>query len=150
MKKIIVLLVLSLFFSGLHAQTNADEMDYIQSIFGMEKRAAVKEFIELTPKETMPFWKIYDEYEVKRKVMAKERILLLNRFVENYDRMTDKESAEYMKAVMDLRERNEKLISSYYKKVLKECSAVVAMKFYQIESYILAGTRYQILEEVPF
>lgn len=150
MKKAILFLGIFLFMGALNAQSTNDEIDYIQSIFGMEKRAAVKEFIELTPAEKDAFWNMYDEYEVKRKVLGKERIVLLDKFVEDYDTMTDKESAEWMKSVMVLRDKNEKLISSYYKKTLKACSPVVAMKFYQIESYILAGTRFQILEEVPF
>ncbi|MDA3822354.1 MAG: hypothetical protein PF450_07075 [Bacteroidales bacterium] len=150
MKNIILFLGVFLFMGALNAQSSNDEIDYIQSIFGMEKRAAVKEFVELTPAEKDAFWNIYDEYEVKRKVLGKERIILLDKFVEGYDTMTDKESAAYMKSVMVLRDKNEKLISTYYKKTLKVCSPVVAMKFYQIESYILAGTRFQILEEVPF
>ena len=64
--------------------------------------------------------------------------------------MTDQESIDWMKSVMSLRERNEKLIEKYYKLILKECSPVIAMQFYQIESYVLAGIRFQILENVPF
>jgi len=41
-------------------------------------------------------------------------------------------------------------IEKYYKKIRKSCSSTVSMQFYQIESYILAGIRYQILESVPF
>jgi hypothetical protein len=55
-----------------------------------------------------------------------------------------------MKSVISLRERNEKLIETYYKRILKDCSPVVAMQFYQLESYVMAGIRFQILENVPF
>lgn len=34
--------------------------------------------------------------------------------------------------------------------MLKDCLPAMAMKFYQIESYILSGIRFQILENVPF
>jgi hypothetical protein len=64
--------------------------------------------------------------------------------------MTDQESIIWMKSVLSLRDKNEKLIAQYYKKILKECSPTVAMKFYQIESYVLSGIRFQILENVPF
>ena len=150
MKKVIVLLVLCLSIGALNAQTSNEEIDYIQAIFGMEKRAAVKEFIVLEDSYADAFWKNYDAYEVIRKAYGKERIALLEKFAEKYDSMNDKESEDWMKAVLSLRDKNEKLIKVYYKKILKECSSTVAMNFYQIESYILSGIRFQILENVPF
>ena len=64
--------------------------------------------------------------------------------------MSDEESDIWMKSVIDLRKKNEKLIEKYYKKIRKACSPSVAMQFFQIENYVLAGIRYQILESVPF
>ena len=122
----------------------------MQAIFGMEKRTAVKDFILLEVSEVKAFWKNYDEYEIKRKEYGKERIVLLDKFANQYDSMTDQESIAWMKSVLSLRERNENLIEKYYKRLMKECSPTVAMQFYQIESYVLAGIRFQILENVPF
>ena len=150
MKRITLILALIVSISALYAQTSNEEIDYIQAIFGMEKRAAVKEFVAPDASEAVAFWKYYDEFEVKRKIYGKERIILLDKFAEQYDTMSDEESIIWMKSVISLRDRNEKLIGTYYKKVLKDCSPTVAMKFYQIESYILAGIRFQILENVPF
>jgi len=122
----------------------------MQSIFGMEKRQIVKEFIQLVPSESEAFWRIYDEYESIRKDYGKERIVMLEKYAADYGSMTEEESKAWMKSVLSLRDRNEKLIATYYKKMLKECKPVTAMQFYQLESYILAGIRFQILESVPF
>ena len=150
MKKLSIFLVLFLSMGTLIAQTSDEEIDYIQAMFGMEKRAAVKDFIVLKDSEKEGFWKLYDEYEIQRKVYGKERIVLLDQFTEKYETMTDEESLVWMKSVISLRDKNEKLIASYYKRMLKVCSPSAAMRFYQIESYILAGIRFQILENVPF
>lgn len=150
MKKLSVILYLFVIALSLNAQTTNEEIDYIQAIFGMEKRAAVKDFIILKDTESSAFWKHYDEYEIIRKVYGKERVLLLDKFASAYDTMTDQESIDWMKSVMSLRDKNEKLIEKYYNRILKECSPVVAMQFYQLESYVLAGIRFQILENVPF
>ena len=135
---------------GSSAQTTEDEIDYMQAIFGMEKRAALQNFLIFEEGEEAAFWKLYDEYELTRKVYGKERIKLLNKFTESFDKMSDEESNVWMNSVIALRKKNEKLIESYYKKVRKECSASVAMQFYQLESYVLAGIRFQILESLPF
>ena len=150
MKRLAVIMILSLAFITMKAQTSNEEIDYVQAMFGMEKRAAVKDFIVLSDVEAAAFWKNYDAYEITRKEMGKERVELLDKFVLEFESMTEEESIEWMKAVMSLRDRNEKLIEKYYKKILKECSPVIAMQFYQIESYVLAGIRFQILENVPF
>ena len=150
MKRLSIIVMLSLALFTLKAQTTNEEIDYIQAMFGMEKRTAVKDFIVLSDAEATAFWKNYDAYEITRKEMGKERIELLDKFVMEFESMTEEESIEWMKAVMSLRDRNEKLIEKYYKKILKECSPMVAMQFYQVESYVLAGIRFQILENAPF
>ena len=150
MKRLSIIVMLSLAFITLKAQTTNEEIDYIQAMFGMEKRTAVKDFIVLSGAEQTAFWENYDAYEITRKEMGKERIELLDKFVLEFESMTEQESIEWMKSVMSLRNRNEKLIEKYYKKILKECSPMVAMQFYQVESYVLAGIRFQILENAPF
>ena len=82
-------------------------------MFGMEKRAAVKDFITLENSERDAFWNYYDEYEAKRKVYGKERIILLEKFVDQYETMSDQQSDAWMKSVLSLREKNEKLIEVY-------------------------------------
>ena len=150
MKRLSIILILLLTVGLVRAQTSNEEIDYMQAIFGMEKRTAVKDFILLEVSEVKAFWENYDEYEIKRKEYGKERIVLLDKFANQYDSMTDQESIAWMKSVLSLRERNENLIEKYYKRLMKECSPTVAMQFYQIESYVLAGIRFQILENVPF
>lgn len=150
MKRLLTIVILGLAFITLNAQTSNEEIDYVQAIFGMEKRAAIKDFIELSDAEAKAFWKNYDAYEITRKEMGKERVELLDKFVLEIEIMSDEESTKWMKSVMSLRDRNEKLIEKYYKLILKECSPLIAMQFYQIESYVLAGIRFQILENAPF
>ena len=150
MKKLAILCCLLLAAFTVKAQTTDDEIEYIQALFGMEKRTAVKEFIVLEDSEKDNFWRLYDEYEIQRKDYGKQRIQLLDKFVDKFDVMSDEESDIWMKSVIYLRKQNEKLIETYYKKIRKSCSPVVAMKFYQVESYVLAGIRFQILESVPF
>lgn len=150
MKRLTVFLTFLMGITSLYAQTKSEEIEYVQAIFGMEKRAAVKEFIVLPDAESEAFWKNYDAYEITRKELGKERIVLLDKFILEYERMTNQESTEWMKSVISLRKRNEKLIEKYYKILVKECSPVIAMQFYQLESYVLAGIRFQILENAPF
>ncbi|NQU34312.1 MAG: hypothetical protein HQ521_13865 [Bacteroidetes bacterium] len=55
-----------------------------------------------------------------------------------------------MKKIIALDDKQDKLIVSYYKKVSKVTTPIVAMRFYQLETYLITAIRYEILNEMPF
>ena len=46
MKTFYLLVLLSLAFSSLNAQSAKEEVDFMQSVFGMEKKALVADFVK--------------------------------------------------------------------------------------------------------
>lgn len=149
MKKAIFLLVVMSAFTFANAQTNKEEIDLMQSAFGMEKKAMVAEFVQVNDAQKDAFWTLYDEYESARKDLAKRRIELLNQYVNNYDKMTNEFADSWTAEVMALGKKTDALLAGYYKKVKKVTNPVVALQFLQVENYILSGIRVMILEELP-
>lgn len=151
MKKVLFIGALSFFSmtSAVMAQSAVEEVDMVQSLFGMDKKAAVAEFIHLEGPKADAFWALYDQYEAKRKVLGKERIELLSIYSETYDAMDDAATAEMLKATMDLKASTDKLITEYTKKMKKDVDVKTAAQFYQIEEYILGRIRTKILENIP-
>ena len=148
-KKGVLLIALLTFFSTFSfSQTNPEEIDYYQSIFGMEKKQAMTEFLQL--EENDPFWNMYDEYEKERKELGKKRIEILNNYATNYLTLTDEKASELIDQSISQRKKIDKLIVTYYKKVKKGNGAKVAAQFYQLENYILVAIRMTIMEKVPF
>jgi len=150
MKKYILTLVAVIIASIAYTQTNKEEVELIQAAFGIEKKAIVAGFVQLTDTQKDAFWALYDEYETKRKDLGKERIVLLNQYAEQYLTMTSEQADSWTKKVMDLQHRTDKLITKYYEKVKNVSDGVVATQFYQIENYILSQIRMEILQEIPF
>lgn len=153
MRKLKTILGLSLalvFLSAVsvNAQSNKEEVDFVQSIFGMEKKQAVAEFLDLD--SSNPFWPLYDEYEVGRKELGKRRVDLLDDYVSNYETMDGVATDVMVKEAVSLRKAQNKLIDKYYKKIKKVSGAKRAAQFYQIENYIQSAIRYGILEGIPF
>jgi len=132
-----------------YAQSNKEEIELVQSVFGMEKKAIITEFVKVDAAQKDAFWALYDEYETKRKELGKERIALLNEYAENYDKLTNETAAAWTKKVIAMGGKTDKLITTYYKKISKATSPVAALQFYQVEEYILSGIRVSILEELP-
>ena len=150
MKRYILLVAASLLASFTYAQSNKEEVDLMQAAFGMDKKAAVAEFV--TPSETQKdaFWKLYDEYETQRNDLGKLRIELLRQYADKYDTMTSEQADEWTRKAMDLQKKTDGLIATYYTKVKAISDGIVATQFYQIENYILTGIRAQILVNIPF
>jgi hypothetical protein len=146
-----ILIFAGLFLSFLvKAQSAKEEVEIMQAAFGMDKRAAVAEFVKPSESQKVAFWEIYDEYETKRKDLGKERIELLKQYANQYQKMNGEQSDIWTKKVIALQKKTDLLLETYYHKVKKISDGKVATQFYQIEMYILTAIRMQILKEVPF
>ena len=150
MKKYILIIAALFLASFAYTQSNKEEIDLVQAAFGMDKKAIVADFVQLSDSQKDAFWTIYDEYETKRKEYGRERIDLLKQYAEQYMTMTSEQADAWTKKVMELQVKTDKLIATYYEKVKGISDGVVATQFYQIENYILSMIRMQILQEVPF
>jgi hypothetical protein len=150
MKKYIIIISALFMASFASAQSNKEEVDFMQAAFGMDKKAAVAEFVKPSPAQKDAFWKLYDEYETQRKELGKQRITLLEEYASKYQTMTSEQADAWTKKVMDLQKKTDNLITTYYGKVKAVTDGIVALQFYQMENYILSVIRAQVLEQVPF
>jgi hypothetical protein len=150
MKKLFFGLLTVLMASFVFAQTSTEEIDLVQSIYGIEKKAIVNDFVQPKAETQAAFWEVYDAYEVERKSLGKERIRLLEEFEVKYENMNNEDAEVWMKKALALVKKQDKLIVSYYNKVKKATSPIVAMRFYQVESFLLTAIRLEILDAIPF
>jgi hypothetical protein len=143
-----IVFIVSVFGISLNAQSNKEEVDLIQSIFGMEKKAIVADFLGLENENA--FWVLYDEYETTRKDLGKERLVLLYDYAENYDRLNDEKYDQLIDNTISLRKRTDKLMDQYYKKIKKVSGSKIAAQFFQLEAYFLIQIRAAIFDEIPY
>jgi len=131
------------------SQSNKEEVDMVQSVFGMEKKAMAAEFIKLEGAPKDAFWVAYDEYETKRKELGKKRIGLLEKYVNGYSNLDDASMDQITKEIISLQGETDKLIVTYYNKIKKGSGVKAAAQFYQFENYILSKIRAEIMENIP-
>jgi len=147
-KPLLFLLIIFTFSIGMTGQASQDELQLMQSLYGMEKRDIVSEFIELNDSQEQEFWLLYDEYEEKRKDFGKERFRLLSSYVDDYGEVKPQDADNFMKQAIPLRIKSDKLVDNYYKKIKSRTDPIVAMQFYQIENYLADVIRMELLEEI--
>jgi len=150
MKKITLFIAFTVLANFAFSQSYQEEVDLFQAAFGMEKKEVVAAFVEPTEMQQEAFWKLYDEYETARKENGLKRIQLLEQYAMEYETMTDAQADAWTRSVIKLSAATDKLIATYYNKIKKATSPVVATQFYQVENYILTSIRMDILDEVPF
>ena len=149
MKKILLTTVMVALSCFAFCQSNKEEVDLVQSVFGMEKKAMAAEFIKLEGAQKDAFWLAYDEYEGKRKALGKKRIDLLNKYASSYASLDEASTDQIIKEVIRLQGETDKLIVTYYNKIKKGSGVKAAAQFYQFENYILSKIRAEIMEEIP-
>ena len=149
MKKYILISVALFLASFVYSQTNKSEVELIQAAIGMTKKDAVKEYIQVSDAQKDTFWQLYDEYETQRKELGTQRIDLLIQYGKEYRSMTNEQADAWMKKVIVLQGKTDKLIVTYFKKIKKATDPIIATQFYQIENYILSIVRMKVLNEIP-
>jgi NAD(P)H-dependent flavin oxidoreductase YrpB (nitropropane dioxygenase family) len=149
MKKLFILAMICLPALAF-AQSNKEDIDLIQSIYGKEKKVIVSEFIKLEGTQKDAFWKLYDEYETERKELGKKRVALLEKYAANYATLDDATTSEIIKEIIALGAKTDKLVATYHKKMEKAAGVKAAAQFYQLEAYLLSVIRASILENIPF
>ena len=154
-KLLVSLLIVALFgfqTSTLQAQDDQtkSEFELIQDAFGLQKKDIIISFVDLEGVDGDAFWKVYNEYELKRKELGKKRLEILYGFSEEVGMVTEEEADELMKKVISQRKAEDKLLFDTHAKMKKETNSIVAAQFYQIETYIATGIRFTILDSLDF
>jgi hypothetical protein len=149
MKLILFSAIMICAISGVNAQTSDAEVEATVNLLSVQKKEAVAQLINVSPKDSVTFWKIYDEYQASNKASAISRIRLYERTVQAYSNLTPALADSLAGKYLTMRSDQEKSLESYYKKVKAATNPILAFEFYQAEAYMLTLMRIQIMQQVP-
>lgn len=145
---LIAVLFVSFTFSS-SGQTSDAEAQAIVNLLGVQKREAIAKLVQVGSKDSVAFWKIYDEYHQKNLATAKSRIRLYEQTAQAYVNMTPATADSLAKQYFENRVGQEKSLEEYYKKIKAATNAVIAFQFYQAEVYLLTQIRASIMQQIP-
>lgn len=127
-----------------------DEITLIQSAFGQDKKMIVDAYMDLPESIAPGFWTVYQEYEGERQALSRDRITLINDYLNSYDSIDEEKADEFANRSLKNDVALSKLHAKYYKKFKKVTSAKDAAKFLQIDIYIHNTIRNALQQELPF
>ena len=131
------------------AQTSDAEAEAIVNLLGVQKKEAVAKLVPVSGKDSIAFWKLYEEYHQKNIATAKSRIRLYEKTAMAYGNMTPAIADSLAMKYFDNRVMQEKSLEEYYKKIKSATNAVIAFEFYQAEVYLLTQIRASIMQQIP-
>ncbi|MBN9297976.1 MAG: hypothetical protein J0I41_13265 [Filimonas sp.] len=147
---LIVLFVLLISSTFVQAQSNKEDVDMIQAMFGKDKKELMSAYMAIPAKDSVKFWKLYDEYEAKRKAISRERIQLLQKYADEYSTLTDAQASQLAIATVNNDNKTNNLYLGYYKKFSEVIGGKSAAKMFQLETYLQTVIRLGILNNIPF
>ncbi|HSH20347.1 MAG TPA: hypothetical protein VLA03_07825 [Draconibacterium sp.] len=149
MKKVILIAIIAVFSITSKAQSNVEEIDLMQSVYGMQKKDLIAKHMKLESGQADLFWQLYDEYEIARKEIGLKRVKNIELYAEKYDNLTNVDADALIKASMDVQTSFIKLWDKTYKKMAKSISSVTAAQFIQAEMFFENMVRQELLMEIP-
>ena len=150
MKKVIIAAVALMLSTGMFAQSNKEDIDLIQAMFGKEKKELVQLYMTIPEAQTAKFWTLYDTYETARKKLGKERVSLIEAYANSFDNLDNKKATELMTKKLAWADKYTKFQQLYFTKFSGIIGGLQASKFIQLEDYIENSIRVTIQEDIPF
>lgn len=149
LKASVTLLILLAVINTAFTQSSQTEVGIIQEAFGLEKKVAIANFMDLG-EDAESFWAIYDEYEAERKKLGIARIKVIEEYAANYTDISDEKILELFKKVAQVKKSFAKLQKTYFNRMRKEVGTSRAAQFWQLENYFNAMIQAEIYSQIPF
>ena len=147
MKKITIILGVVLFSFG---NSQAQELlELLKHELNKEKRELVAEAMDIKAENKTVFWEIYGEHETATNELIDMRAKNIEKFADNYDKLTDEIADEIAANYLRIETEKLKIDKSYYKKMKKVVGAIQAARFIQIMNQVQLLIDLQIASEVP-
>ena len=150
MKKLLILTAAFMFSASMFAQSNKEDIELFQAIFGKEKKEVVQLYMTIPETQSAKFWSLYDVYETARKKLGKERITLIEAYANNYETLDNKKATELLTKKLAWADKYTKFQQLYFTKFTAVIGGLQAAKFMQLEDYIENCIRLMIQEDIPF
>jgi hypothetical protein len=134
---------------GAFAQTSDAEADAVINLLGVQKREAIGRLVSVSGKDSLAFWKLYDDYSKTNRSIAKDRMRLYEETAHAYSGMSPAVADSLASRYFKNRVNQEKSLEEYYKKIKAATSPIIAFEFYQAEVYLLTQIRASIMQQIP-
>jgi Cu/Ag efflux protein CusF len=124
-------------------------VELLRSDVRTQKVAIITQVMALTEAEDKTFWPIYRQYELELSRLNDERLKLIERYAQTYEKLTDAIATELVTKALDIEARRTTLKKNYFDKLKGAMSPITAARALQVENQILLLLDLQIAASLP-
>ena len=114
-----------------------------------EKRAMVKETMQLTEKESAVFWPLYDEYEKTQVYSFNRWMTLIRKYLQQRENLSDKSAKKMINEMLEIQAEDVEIKRAYVKKFSEKLPYKRVFQYLLIEERVEAGFNSLIAEDLP-
>jgi single-stranded DNA-specific DHH superfamily exonuclease len=142
---------------GTHVQDSVRSKElntqaYIQLLhtdLSAKQEQIVRETMQLNDQRAAIFWPIYREYQCEQSKLTTEKLALVADYSRDFSTMTDEKADQLAQQIMQLDEKRMALREKYYATMKKALSAILAVRFFQVEHQLQLIVDLQIAANLP-
>jgi hypothetical protein len=125
------------------------ELDLLRSDLRSQKKQIIAANMKLTDKEAEKFWPVYDQYTAELIKINDSKYALIQKYAENYGKMTDQQAEEYFRGLVDADQSVTQLRLKYWPKFRESVSTMNTALFFQLDRRITAMIDVQLASQLP-
>ncbi len=135
--------------SGWAQSVNDKYFDLMRKDLRKEKQSIVDQAMGLDAATKSQFWAIYADYQTALDLIWDQRIVNINKYADNYEKMTDAIAEQLAVKMMDLEGQRAALRNKYFNIYKEKMGVRTAARFLQLECSLASLIDLQLASEIP-
>jgi len=128
----------------------SSDLDIVKYVVTQGRRRVFENAMKLNKQDSEIFWTVYAEYEQEHGQVDQKGMKLLETYLKNVSVFTNEQSIQFTDELAMLQLETIALRAKYFRILSEELSGVTAARFYQVDDYVTAATKLDLLDHLPF
>ena len=128
----------------------SSDLDIVKYVVTQGRRRVFENAMKLNKQDSEIFWTVYAEYEREHGQVDQKGMKLLETYLKNVSVFTNEQSIQFTNELATLQQETIALRAKYFRILSEKLSGVTAARFYQVDDYVTAATKLDLLDNLPF
>jgi hypothetical protein len=126
------------------------DLSVVGQALGEARRRTFEHAMELKKTDKEVFWAIYGDFEKEKNGLDDRAMKVLSGYLANHAALTNEQSLRLISEWDELQQQQMALRMKYFNILSEKLSGVTAARFYQVDEYVTAAAKVDLLDNLPF
>lgn len=146
----LIIFVKPVFSDELKGTDNTLAQEMLKNTWGQERSTAFANAMkDVSIEDQKKFWNLYKDYAAEQASLDERRFKLMDQYMTNYLLITEPQADDLMSRWIDLQKEELNGRIKMYKKLSNKVSALVGIRFYQMDDYLYNAMKVKYMSQYP-